>query len=59
MKKIEHLEEYIEELRSEAEGELVIVRTPEEEEYAMGYIDALKDVANGIEEVWGWTRRKN
>lgn len=59
MRKIEQLEEYIEELRAEASTEQELSRTPEEEEYAMGYLDALQDVVNAIEGVWGWTKLKN
>lgn len=59
MRKIEQLEERILESRSAAEAELYETRTPEEEEYAMGYLDALADVSAGIEEVWGWTRLRN
>lgn len=59
MRKIEQLEEYIEELRAEASTEQELSRTSEEEEYAMGYLDALQDVVNAIEGVWGWTKLKN
>ena len=56
MKKIEQLEESIEEYQEQARVELDEALTVADEEYSNGYLDALQDVVNAIEEVWGWTR---
>lgn len=56
MKKIEQLEENIEKFRAQAYVELDEAMTLASEEYANGYLDALQDVVNAIEEVYGWTR---
>lgn len=55
MRKIEQLEEYILELRAHTEVALTNTLIPEEEEYDLGYLDALNDVVVAIERVWGWT----
>ena len=56
MRKIEQLEEYILEMRTHTEDALPNALTLEEEEYDLGYLDALRDVVVAIERVWGWTR---
>lgn len=56
MKKIENLEEQILELQAEADGAYENALTEAEEDYAEGYLDAIRDVAQAIEGVWGWTR---
>lgn len=56
MKKIEQLEENIEEFKAQAYVELGEALTSESEVYVNGYLDALQDVVNAIEEVYGWTR---
>lgn len=56
MKKIEQLEESIEEYQEQARVELDEALTVADEEYSNGYLDALQDVVNAIEGVWGWTR---
>ena len=56
LRKIEQLEENIEELKAQASVELDEALTVADEEYSNGYLDALQDVANEIEGVWGWSR---
>ncbi|MDK6563132.1 hypothetical protein QP293_26055 [Escherichia coli] len=56
MKKIEQLEESIEEYQEQARVELDEALTVADEEYSNGYLDALQDVVNAIEGVWEWTR---
>lgn len=55
MRKIEKLEENIEDFKAQACVDLDDALTVAEEEYANGYLDALQDVVNAIEGVWGWT----
>lgn len=56
MRKIEQLEENIEELKAQASADLVEALTVADEEYLRGYLEALVDVTHAIEGVWGWSR---